>query len=61
MTRRKREKTQINKIRNGKVAITISINEIKRIIKEYFANLYLKKKIPGKSTVPRVQNKPWKI
>jgi hypothetical protein len=40
MTKQKREKTQINKIRDEKGDITTNINEIQRIIREYFENLY---------------------
>jgi hypothetical protein len=40
MTKQKREKTQINKIRDEKGDITTNTNEIQRIIREYFENLY---------------------
>jgi hypothetical protein len=40
---RKREKTQINKLRDEKGDITTDINEIQRIIREYFENLYSNK------------------
>jgi hypothetical protein len=39
----KREKTQINKIRNKKGAITTNIKEIQGIIRDYFKNLYFNK------------------
>jgi hypothetical protein len=41
MTKWRREKTQINKIRNEKDNITTNTNKIQRIIAEYFENLYL--------------------
>jgi hypothetical protein len=40
MTKWSREKTQINKIRDEKGDITINTNKIKRIIREYFENIY---------------------
>jgi hypothetical protein len=36
----RREKTQINKIRNEKEVITMNTKEIQGIIKDYFKNLY---------------------
>jgi hypothetical protein len=39
MTKQKREKIHINEIRDKKGDITRNINEIQRIIKEYFENL----------------------
>jgi hypothetical protein len=39
LTKRRREKTQINKIRGKKGDIKTNTNEIQRIIKEYFENL----------------------
>jgi hypothetical protein len=36
----RREKTQINKIRNAKGGITRNTKEIQRIIRDYFENLY---------------------
>jgi hypothetical protein len=39
MTKQRREKTQINKIRGEKGYITRNTNEIQRIITEYFENL----------------------
>jgi hypothetical protein len=38
MTRQRREKTQINKIKEEKGDITTNTNEIYRIIREYFEN-----------------------
>jgi hypothetical protein len=35
----RREKTQISKIRNSKVEITINTMEIQEIIRDYFENL----------------------
>jgi hypothetical protein len=43
MKKQKRENTQINKIRDEKGDITPNINEIQRIITEYFENLYSNK------------------
>jgi hypothetical protein len=43
MTKQKREKTQINKIRDEKGDITTNTNGMERIIREYFKNLYLSK------------------
>jgi uncharacterized protein YpmS len=39
-TNEKKEKTQINKIRNEKGDITTTTNEIQKIIREYFENLH---------------------
>jgi hypothetical protein len=39
----RREKTQINKIRNEKVEIATNIKEIQGIINDYFENLYSNK------------------
>jgi hypothetical protein len=36
----RREKTQINKVRNEKGEITTNTKEIQGIIREYFENLY---------------------
>jgi hypothetical protein len=41
MTKQRREKTQINKIRDEKEDRTKTTNEIQRIIKEYFENVNL--------------------
>jgi hypothetical protein len=43
MTKWRREKTQINKIRDEKGDITTNTNKIQRIIREYFENLYSSK------------------
>jgi hypothetical protein len=43
MTKWRREKIQINKIRDEKGDITTNTNEIERIIREYFENLYSSK------------------
>jgi hypothetical protein len=43
MTKWRREKTQINKIRNEKEYITTNTNEIQRIITAYFENFYSSK------------------
>jgi hypothetical protein len=43
MTKWRREKTQINKIRHEKEDISINTNEIQKIIREYFENLYSSK------------------
>jgi hypothetical protein len=40
LTKRKMEKTQINKIRDEKRDSTTNANEIQRLIREYFKNLY---------------------
>jgi hypothetical protein len=39
----RREKTQINKIRNAKGKITTNTMEIQEIIRDYFENLYSNK------------------
>jgi hypothetical protein len=43
MTKQKGEKTQINKTRDEKGAITTKTNKIQQIIREYFENVYLSK------------------
>jgi hypothetical protein len=43
MTKHRREKTQVNKIRYAKGDITTDTNEMKKIIREYFENLYTNK------------------
>jgi outer membrane lipopolysaccharide assembly protein LptE/RlpB len=43
MTKQRREKTQINKIKYEKWDITTNINEIQRTIREYFQNLHSSK------------------
>jgi hypothetical protein len=40
MTKWRREKTQINKIKDEKGVLTTNSKEIQRIIGEYFENLY---------------------
>jgi hypothetical protein len=40
MTKRRREKTQISKIRNAKGEITRNTMEIQEIIRDYFEKLY---------------------
>jgi hypothetical protein len=37
---KRRKRTQINKARNGKGKIMTNTNEIKRIMRKYFKNLY---------------------
>ena len=43
LIKQKRERTQINKIRNGKGKVTTDITEIQRIIKDYYKQLYANK------------------
>jgi hypothetical protein len=43
LTKMRREKTQINKIRNEKGKITTNTKEIQGIIRDYFENLYANK------------------
>jgi hypothetical protein len=43
LTKMRREKTQISKIRNEKGAITTNTKEIQGIIRDYFENLYSNK------------------
>jgi hypothetical protein len=43
MTKQRREKTQINKIRDEKGDITTNTYEIQRIIRKYFENLHSSK------------------
>jgi hypothetical protein len=43
ITKQRREKTQINKIRDEKEDITTNTKKIQRIIREYFENLYSSK------------------
>ena len=40
LIKKKREKTQINKIRNEKGEVTMDITEIQRIIRDYYMQLY---------------------
>ena len=43
LSRKKRQMTQINKIRNEKEKVTMDITEIHRIIREYYKELYANK------------------
>jgi hypothetical protein len=43
LTKMKREKTQISKIRNAKGEITTNTTEIQEIVRDYFENLYSNK------------------
>ena len=43
LTRKKRERIQINKIRNEKGEVTADITEIQRIIRDYSMQLYANK------------------
>jgi hypothetical protein len=43
LTKMRREETQISKIRNAKVEITINTMEIQEIIRDYFESLYSNK------------------
>jgi hypothetical protein len=43
LTKMRREKTQISKIRNAKGEITSNTMEIQEIIRDYFENLYSNK------------------
>jgi hypothetical protein len=43
LTKMRREKTQISKIRNAKGAITTNTKEIQGIIRDYFENIYSNK------------------
>jgi hypothetical protein len=40
MTKQKKEKTQINKIRHEKGDITSDTHEMQKIIREYFENIF---------------------
>ena len=40
---RKKERTQINKIRNEKGKLTVDITEIQRIVRDYYKQLYVDK------------------
>jgi hypothetical protein len=40
MTKKRKEKTQIKKIRHEKGDITTNTNEIQRIIRKYFENIF---------------------
>ena len=43
LTKKTREKTQINRIRNEKGEVTTDTEEIKRIMREYYKQLYANK------------------
>ena len=43
LTKKQREKNQINKIRNEKGEVTTAISEIQRIIRDYYEELYASK------------------
>ncbi len=43
LTKKKREKAQINKIRNERGEITMDTSEIQKIIREYYEKLYANK------------------
>ena len=43
LTNKKREKTQINRIRNGKGEVTTDTAEIQRIMRDYYKHLYANK------------------
>ena len=43
LIKKKRERTQINKIRNEKGEVTTDITEIQRIITDYYMQLYANK------------------
>jgi hypothetical protein len=43
LTKMRKEKTQISRIRNGKGEITTNTTEIQEIIRDYFENLYSNK------------------
>ena len=43
VTKKKREMTQINKIRNGRGEVITDTTEIQRIIRNYYKQLYAKK------------------
>ena len=43
LTKKQREKIQVNKIRNEKGDITTDTEEIQRLIRSYFENLYFHK------------------
>ena len=40
LIRKKRERTQIDKIRNEKLKVTIDITEIQRVISDYYKQLH---------------------
>ena len=43
LSKKKREKTQINRIRNEKGEVTTDTAEIQRIIRDYYTQLYVNK------------------
>ena len=43
LIKKKREKTQINRIRNGKGEVTTDTAEIQRIMRDYYKQLYANK------------------
>ena len=43
LIKQKRERTQINKIRNEKGEVTMDITDIQRIIRDYYMQLYASK------------------
>ena len=43
LIKKKRERTQINKIRNEKEEVTMDTTEIQRIIRDYYKQLYANK------------------
>ena len=43
LSRKKREKTQINKIRNEKGEVATDVTDIERIIRDYYMQLYTNK------------------
>ena len=43
LIKKKRERTQINKIRNEKGSVTMDTTEIQRIIRDYYKQLYANK------------------
>ena len=42
LMKEKRERTQINKIRNERVGVTTNTTEIQRIVRNYYEQLYVK-------------------